>query len=167
LGNADNHTSFYVPALNEFWKIGGSHLDCGPPCIGQRVAGAYSFTTHQWETTQVSGNGTSDFGLFCTGFASRIKDCVEGMGYHIDPGAAWASAIDSGLVLGGAGAGLFGTYWLIVPNTTGGMQPYRLIRKDNPVLSGGPDLTLRAQCENCLVTDGTRFLSARRVLRDF
>jgi len=157
LANTDNHTSFYIPALNEFWKIGGSHLDCGAPCVGQRVAGVYNFTSHRWEATQTSGNGTSDFGLFCTAFASRIKDCVEGMGYHIDPAAAWASAINTGLVLGGAGLGLTGTYWLIVPNTTGGPEPYRLIRKDNPVFSGGPDLGLRAQCENCLVTDGTDF----------
>jgi hypothetical protein len=79
------------------------------------------------------------------------------MGYHIDPGAVWASSINTGLVLGGAGAGSSGNYWLIAPNTSGGPEPYRLVLHSNPVTRGGPDLSTRAQCENCLVTDGTDF----------
>src|ERR1044071_668132 len=59
------------------------------------------------------------------------------------------------MVLGGDGGQ--SNYWLILPNDSGGPEPYKMVELPNPVDSGGPDLSIRGACMNCLVTDGSDF----------
>src|SRR6266498_644735 len=53
LQNRDNHASFYVPRLDEFWIWGGSHLEALPSGTAL-VSGRFSISQKKWIETNTS-----------------------------------------------------------------------------------------------------------------
>ena len=119
LSNADNYISFYVPQLNELWRWSGSHA-AEYDHAAARASGVYSFAQHKVVTWQAGKPLSDNSYLFgndvCQAFATRIANCDEAVGFHVDPGAAWAENRNMGIIAGGSGSGYSGVYWLIVPN---------------------------------------------------
>ena len=118
--NRDNHVSFYVPAVDELWIVGGSHIEALP--VNQRyyagrlsLAGCHPVKTNcaRWVATSLS---------YDAAFAGVIKNSSFGTAAFIDPANAWNSSIDKGITFGGSvGGNPSGRYWLIERNQVGGL----------------------------------------------
>lgn len=168
----DNHASFYVPARDEFWIWGGSHMETvddpkyggSGPSGGDAVrsgrlslAKCHPVTTNCGVWAAVGKTSTGEG----VAFAGVIKNWG---GFLIDPAASWNAATNTGMIgFGDDGGSPSARYWVIEPNTGAaaacgahtGSEPYVMCE----ILGGtaGTDKpSVRAQCMNCLVTVGSK-----------
>ena len=133
----DNFASFYIPRLDELWVWNGSYLQ-----PGELYSGRFSVSQKKWLAT-----GTTDSGAF-----AGIVDMTAtgGMPFSgTDPAMAWAANADTGLMLGGSSES--GEYTYIFEPKPGGPELYKASRLTIP------RPPWRAQCMNCMVSDGKDF----------
>src|SRR5262249_12905902 len=129
LPNRDNHASFYVPALDELWIWGGSHLETLP---GALWAGRFNVSQKKWVAVSTDG----------AALASVIQNFG---GFLIDPATAWSGQANMGLMFGGSdGGNPSNRYWIIEPNPAGS-QPYKMAE-----VSGGTRPPPRDQAMNLM-----------------
>jgi hypothetical protein len=155
----DNHGSFYVPALDEFWVWGGSYLETYPGLTGGKQpyrSGRFSFRTNKWVAV---GHSDTD------AFVGVVKGGpVE---FSIDAATGWSAELDMGVVFGGYRVGNPTDLMYLVEPNPNGPERYRWTQY------AGPRPPARSMVHNAMVAAGRDFYlfgggtSARQEAKDF
>lgn len=136
----DNFASFYNPKLDELWVWNGSYLWNNPSAL---LSGRFHVSQRRWVAT-----GRTDTDAFV-----GVVDMSATGGIMpfsgTDPAMAWAANSDMGLMLGGSSE--TGEFTFLFEAKAGGPEPYKVSRLRIP------RPPWRAQCMNCMVSDGKDF----------
>jgi hypothetical protein len=139
--NRDNHHSFYIPPLDEFWIWAGAYsTTVEPPCkgiVGKNYGGVFKLGAREWLTV---AQGSAEFA------AGRIAGFT-----YINRGASakdWSPTHDRGVIFGGSGS--YTTQ--IIEANPAGPEPYRYARP-----SFTPHPPYRSQLQNNGVCGGDYF----------
>lgn len=157
----DNHGSFYVPALDEFWVWGGSYMEAYEPKTGVKPyrSGRFSFETNRWVAVSDTNVGA---------FAGLVKDGPPFFG--LDTAMAWSADLDMGVMFGGETEGNPVNTMYLIERNPAGPERYRA----TPFT--GPRPPARYQAHNLLVAAGKDFylfggpigpVGSRQYVRDF
>jgi hypothetical protein len=157
----DNHGSFYVPALDEFWIWGGSYLESYEPKTREKPyrSGRFSFKTNRWVAVSDTNVGA---------FAGLVKDGPPFFG--LDTAMAWSADLDMGVMFGGEAEGNPVDTMYLIERNPAGPERYRATRFT------GTRPPARYQAHNLLVAAGKDFylfggpigpVGSRQYVRDF
>ena len=130
-----NGMLIYVPALDQLWIFGGSHLETLP---GALRSGRFHVGSKTWLATSTTDSGAFD-GIV-----------AGGIGFHGNQAAAWSAQLDMGVFFGGSGNGVYDDQWIIERNSAG-PEPYKLTQFT------GPRPPARTQVQNQMVAVGKDF----------
>jgi hypothetical protein len=130
-----NGTVIYVPARDELWIFGGSHLDT---LSGALRSGRFHVGSKTWLATSTSDSGAFD---------GIVKG---GIGFWPNQAAAWSAQLNMGMFFGGSSNGIYNDQWLIERNPAG-PEPYKLTQFT------GSRPPARSQAQNLLVAVGADF----------
>src|SRR6266545_3941313 len=120
----DNHVILYVPAVDELWIVGGSHVDT-LPADQQFYAGRFSLATCHPIPAGTGGCATLiarslDFDSAFNGVVRCTNGCF-GSAAFTDPGQAWNEQLDMGVLIGGTWNSPRSEFHFIVRNLSGNL----------------------------------------------
>jgi Bacterial Ig domain len=162
--NRDNHYSLYIPALDEYWIWGGSHLEALPPLgitpyfagrFGPFAGGSPTWITKA--TCLPAGCETGNGGdLGSTAFSAVVD--MSAIGGNMpntgtDPATAWSASLNMGIVCCGSSGGNPTKRFFVIEPKPGGPQPYKTRR----IQDADVPFPVRDQMMNGAAFCGTKF----------